>query len=73
MAGNQGTDEVEQMLTRLKFSRRGKKGGITRRLQNLERVVGNNGSRTFVGILLNGLHTAYGELAKVCRDISVLG
>ena len=64
--------KMERQLKRLKYSRRGKRASITKRIENVRRLVGENGSRTIIRKLLEGLLKVYEELTQVCEDISNL-
>ena len=67
-----GDKEEERTLRRLKFLRRGKKAAITIRIQKLEKLIGEAGSRRMVRGLLTALHKVFDELQEVCHNISLV-
>ena len=73
MASALGTtmDDVKR-LKMLKFSRRGKKSSITKRVDELERLVTENGSRKRIKFLMEALLNVYKEVTQVCLEIAVL-
>ena len=64
-------DEAKRLKT-LKFSRRGKKSSITKRVDELERLVGEKASRKRVQFLMEALLNVYKEITEVCLEIAVL-
>ena len=71
-SGEDGVHGQEQKLKRLKFLRRGKKAAITIRIQKLEKLIGEMGSRRMVRGLLTALQKVFDELQEVCYNISLL-
>ena len=67
-----GAGGQEAALRRQKFLRRGKKAAITIRIQKLEKLISEMGSRRMVRGLLNALHKVFDELQEVCHKISLL-
>ena len=70
--GEDGAGGQEAALRRQKFLRRGKKAAITIRIQKLEKLISEMGSRRMVRGLLNALHKVFDELQEVCHKISLL-
>ena len=70
MAGNVGDGDMEKQLKKLKYSRRGKKSAITKRVQQINKLVSEVGSRRRIQILLDALLKVFAELREVCSDIS---
>ena len=58
-----------KMLKVLRRSRTGKKSSITKRIQQLDRLVSEKGGRRAIGLLLEGLQKVFGELEQVCEEI----
>ena len=65
-------EELEKRLKLLRGSRTGKKSSITKRISQLQRYVEERQGRRATELLLERLHMAYGELEKVCNEISEL-
>ena len=63
---------TEKRFEKLKFMRRGKKGAITKRIEKLEKLVEENGSRRIAKGLLKALQVVFEELQKVCNEISFI-
>ena len=59
-------------LKLLKFSRRGKKSAITKRVAELQQLVAEGGSRRRIQFLMEALLTVYREITEVCLEISIL-
>ena len=62
------TDSVKR-LKALKLSRRGKKGAITKRANELEKLVEEKGSRRRIQFLNEKLLQVYEDLKQVCMEI----
>ena len=56
----------------LKLSRRGKKSAITKRINELEKLVVERGSRRRIQFLSDKLLKVFEDLNKVCTEISEL-
>ena len=65
-------EELEKRLKLLRGSRTGKKSSITKRINQLQRYVEERQGRRATELLLERLHMVYGELEKVCNEISEL-
>ena len=52
--------------------RRGKKGIITKRIKDLQHLVGQKGKKNMITFLINGLKTVFDELSEVCNEIAVI-
>ena len=67
---------LDQVTTRrvktLKLSRRGKKSAITKRINELEKLVVERGSRRRIQFLSDKLLKVFEDLNKVCTEISEL-
>ena len=72
MALSATTKDEEKRLKMLKFSRRGKKSSITKRVDELERLVEENGSRRRINFLMDALLKVFKEITEVCLEIAVL-
>ena len=70
MAESQMDDE--KRLKALKFSRRGKKSSITKRVNELERLVTEGGSRKRIQYLVEAMLKVFQEITEVCLQISIL-
>ena len=57
-------------LKKLKWSRRGKKSAITKRLDILDRMISEGGSRRIISALLDKMQKSLEELQQVCDQIS---
>ena len=57
-------------LRKLKWSRRGKKSAITKRLDILDRMISEGGSRRIISALLDKMQKSLEELQQVCDQIS---
>ena len=66
-----GADDNADMnrLKMLKYSRRGKKGSITKRIAQLEVLMADGRQKKMIRFLMETLNKVYGELDKVCREI----
>ena len=64
-SGGLGNGDVNKQIRKLKLSRRGKKGAITKRIQQLEKLIDENAGRRRVTWLLDALGTVYTELHDV--------
>ena len=62
----------EKRLKALKFSRRGKKSSITKRVNELERLVTEGGSRKRIQYLVEAMLKVSQEITEVCLQISIL-
>ena len=72
-AGNEGMNEsVVRRLKKLEGSRNGKKGSITKRINQLENFVSERNGRRATQLLVGALETVYRELEQVCEEISYL-
>ena len=63
---------MEKRLKILRESRTGKKGSITKRINQLYQYVAEKEGRRATELLLKYLHKVYEELEKVCGEISEL-
>ena len=72
MASEYVEEDLGKVLSKLKYSRRGKKASVTKRTQHLQRLVDEGGSRRIMTTLLEGLRVVYTELEQVCYQISCL-
>ena len=74
MASGGGIENVglAKQIRKLKLSRRGKKGAITKRIQQIEKLIDENAGRRRVSWLLDALGTVYTELHDVCQKIDDL-
>ena len=63
---------MEKRLKILRESRTGKKGSITKRINQLYQYVAEKEGRRATELLLKYLHKVYEELEKVCCEISEL-
>ena len=72
MALSTTTKDEEKRLKMLKFSRRWKKSSITRRVDELERLVAEKGSRRRITFLMEALLNVFKEVTEVCVKIAVL-
>ena len=68
-AGESGTQDLESRLKQLKYSRRGKKGPITKRIQQINALVEQSAGRRRIQMLLDALLTVFEELTGVCNLI----
>ena len=57
-------------LKKLKWSRRGKKAAITKRLDILDRMISEGGSRRIISALVDKMQKSLEELQQVCDQIS---
>ena len=64
--------DMARRLKKLKASRTGKKGSITKRMNQLERFVSERNGRRATQLLVGALQTVYQELVEVCEEISTL-
>ena len=69
-AGEPGKEDLESRLRQLKYSRRGKKGAITKRIRQINTLVEESAGRRRIQLLMEALLTVYEELAGVCNLIS---
>ena len=68
-----GEDQNEgKRLKVLRRSRTGKKGSITKRINQLDKFVSEKGGRRATEMMLKGLQDIFKELEKVCLEISDL-
>ena len=67
-----GQEELERRLKVLRGSRTGKKSSITKRINQLHKYVEDKQGRRATELLLEFLQKVYGELEKVCEEISEL-
>ena len=72
MARKGDSCEMERTLARLKNSRTGKKGSITKRMRRIEALVDEGGSRRVIRSLVTALGKVFEELQDVCAQISSL-
>ena len=70
MAKAQSPGDAEKKLQELKLSRRGKKGSITKRMQHINKMVEDGGSRRVIRTLITALRTKFDELNDVCTQIA---
>ena len=63
---------TSQRVTQLMNSRRGKKGSITKRIAQIDRIVGDGGSRSQVTYLVEALAKVQGALQTVCDELVTL-
>ena len=66
------TEDTVRRLKKLKGSRTGKKGSITKRVNQLEKFVEEKQGRRATQLLVGALETVYRELEEVCEEISNL-
>ena len=66
-----GEGDLEIELKRLKYSRRGKKSAITKRIRQITGLIKDYASRRRLQVLLDALLTVYGELEGVCNSIEI--
>ena len=66
------TEDTVRRLKKLKGSRTGKKGSITKRINQLEKFVEEKQGRRATQLLVGALETVYRELEEVCEEISNL-
>ena len=71
-AAEQEEAGMERRLRSLKNSRRGKKGSITKRIKQLEKLVEENTGMKRLSFLAEALGTVFEELQRVCEEISTL-
>ena len=71
-AGESGKEDLESKLKQLKYSRRGKKGAITKRIRQITALVDESAGRRRIQLLLEALLTVYQELIGVCNLISTM-
>ena len=69
MAEQAADPQNTKRLQALKLSRRGKKGAITKRANELEKLVEERGSRRRMQFLTEKLQQVYEDLKKVCEEI----
>ena len=72
MAESAEQERVARRLKVLRGSRTGKKGSITKRINQLNKYVEERAGRRATQLLLNCLHQVLAELEKVCTEISEL-
>ena len=72
-AADTGKEEMDRHLKNLKNSRRGKKGSITKRIKQLERLVEEYSGRKRLRFLVDALQAVFAELQLVCEEIANLG
>ena len=65
-------ESVVRRLKKLEGSRNGKKGSITKRINQLENFVSERNGRRATQLLVGALETVYRELEEVCEEISNL-
>ena len=70
--GKGGSEGMARKLKKLKASRTGKKGSITKRINQLERFVSEKNGRRATQLLVGALQTVFQELVEVCEEISTL-
>ncbi len=70
MAVRHSAGDADKMLAKLKASRTGKKGSITKRMNQINQMVDEGGSRRVIAALLGCLKRVFGELNEVCTQIS---
>ena len=66
---NMSTISKSERITQLMNSRRGKKGSITKRIAQIDRIVGDGGSRSQVTYLTEALSKVQQALQAVCEDL----
>ena len=71
-AAEQEEAGMERRLRNLKNSRRGKKGSITKRIKQLQELLGENTGKKRLKFLAETLGGVSEELQKVCEEISDL-
>ena len=70
MASAVDGENIEQELRRCKYLRRGKKAAITKRIQEIERLVNENGKKRMIEFLIDCLNKVFDELSQVCLNIA---
>ena len=53
-------------------SRRGKKGSITKRIQQIDRIVGEGGSRSKIEFLVSALIEVQKAMQGVCEELMTI-
>ena len=71
-SGAEENANMGQQLKLLKYARRGKKGSITKRISQLEKLMEEGGKKKMIRFLVDALDKVYLELEKVCTEIAVL-
>ena len=71
-SGAEGNADTSQQLKLLKYSRRGKKGSITKRIAQLEKLMEEGGKKKMIRFLVDALDKVYLELEQVCTEIAIL-
>ena len=66
------TEDTVRRLKKLKGSRTGKKGSITKRINQLEKFVEEKQGRRATQLLVGALEIVYRELEEVCEEVSNL-
>ena len=65
-------DMSEKRITQLTNSKRGKKGSITKRITQIDRIVGDGGSRSQIKYLVDALLEVKKALQAVCDELVTL-
>ena len=63
---------IEVQVNKLKRVRAGKKGSVTKRIEQLTRLVSEGGSRTKIKYLFSALEEKYKEVGQLCVKIESL-
>ena len=65
-------NNMDMQLRKWKYSRRGKKGAITKRIRQLEKLMHEGGKKRMIDFLCDALKKVFEELSEVCMEISTL-
>lgn len=63
------SEEKELRITKLKHLRRGKKGSITKRVETINRIISEGGSRTKIKFLMTATYSVLRTLITECEEL----